>query len=273
MSYANFKPTIWSKYIQHELDKLTVFKGDCDYKFEGEAGEGKRLKILAAYPPTIGTYTGGNISAAETIADSSIYLNIDQFKYFHFLVDDIDKAQAMDGMMEAYMQEATRALAEDTDTFLAEDISTNAGAASASASGNTAAEMKVAIDTGLSTLWDNGVRMGKDKVTIYLAPWMYTFFQDQLISDKTANDQLVKNGIIGMYKGAYVKMTNNLYNDVTDDYAIIKTDKAYAFCDGINKTESYRPDLRFADAIKGLHTYGGKMVRPKEAYTMKLHNS
>ena len=39
------------------------------------------------------------------------------------------------------------------------------------------------------------------------------------------------------------------------------------------KQRAIAPDLRFADAIKGLHTYGGKMVRPKEAYTMKLHNS
>ena len=46
MSYANFKPVVWSKYIQHELPKFTVYKQDCDYKFEGEAGQGKRVKIL-----------------------------------------------------------------------------------------------------------------------------------------------------------------------------------------------------------------------------------
>ena len=46
MSYANFKPTVWSKYIQHELPKFTVFKQDCDYKFEGEAGQGKRVKKI-----------------------------------------------------------------------------------------------------------------------------------------------------------------------------------------------------------------------------------
>lgn len=36
MSYANFKETIWSKYIQHEKEKLLTFKADCDYKFEGK---------------------------------------------------------------------------------------------------------------------------------------------------------------------------------------------------------------------------------------------
>ena len=45
MSYANFKPVVWSKYIEHELPKFTVYKQDCDYKFENEAGQGKRVKI------------------------------------------------------------------------------------------------------------------------------------------------------------------------------------------------------------------------------------
>ena len=45
MSYANFKPTIWSKYIQHELDKLTVFKGDCDYKLRVKPGRVNALRF------------------------------------------------------------------------------------------------------------------------------------------------------------------------------------------------------------------------------------
>ena len=59
MSYANFKPTVWSKYIQHELPKFTVFKQDCDYKFEGEAGQGKRVKILNVGRPTVKKYKPG----------------------------------------------------------------------------------------------------------------------------------------------------------------------------------------------------------------------
>ena len=45
MSYENFKPTVWSKYIQNELPKFTVFKNDCDYKFDGEAKRGEKIKI------------------------------------------------------------------------------------------------------------------------------------------------------------------------------------------------------------------------------------
>jgi hypothetical protein len=272
MAYGNFKPTFWSKHIQHELEKIMIFKNDCDFKFEGEAGEGKRLKIVGVAPISVGTYTPGQDISFETGVSTSVYLDIDQYKYFAFDVDDVDKAQAMDGMMEAYTEEATRSMAENTDTWLAEQIAKSAGTISNTTSGNSAAKCKAAIDTALTKLWENGVRMGKDKITIYLPPWVYSYMQDQLITDKTQNDQLVKTGVLGLYKGAAVKMTNNVYNDGTDDYVIVKSSKAYAFCDGINSVEPGRHEKGFCDYIKGLHTYGGKMVRPKEAYTIKLHN-
>ncbi len=46
MSYQNFKPDFWSKYIQGELGKLCVLHEDCDYTFEGEIKYGERIKIL-----------------------------------------------------------------------------------------------------------------------------------------------------------------------------------------------------------------------------------
>ena len=62
MSYANFKETIWSKYIQHEKEKLLTFKADCDYKFEGEAKQGKQVKILGVGRPTIKKYLQAPLS-------------------------------------------------------------------------------------------------------------------------------------------------------------------------------------------------------------------
>ena len=44
-----------------------------------------------------------------------------------------------------------------------------------------------------------------------------------------------------------------------------------AFASGIEKTEAYRPDRQFSDAVKVLHTYGAKVVRPKEMALLKVH--
>jgi len=37
---------------------------------------------------------------------------------------------------------------------------------------------------------------------------------------------------------------------------------AISYAEQINKVEAYRPEKRFADAVKGLHLYGAKLVRP-----------
>ena len=108
MSYANFKETIWSKHIQHEKEKLLTFKPDCDYIFEGEAKQGKQVRILGVGRPTIKKYTPGvEIDGIETPADNSIFLNIDQYDYFNYGVDNIDKAQSKEGLMEALAEETT----------------------------------------------------------------------------------------------------------------------------------------------------------------------
>ena len=50
MAYENFKATIWSKYIQHELAKTTVLQEDCNTRFQGEVGLGKTVKIVGGRP-------------------------------------------------------------------------------------------------------------------------------------------------------------------------------------------------------------------------------
>lgn len=269
MSYANFKPLVWSRHIQLELPKFTVFEQDCDYKFKGEAKIGRTVKILGVARPTIGNYTGADIGAPETVPDSSVLMPIDQAKYFNFMVDDVDEAQSIDGLMKALMEESTRAMAEERDTYIASLVK-DAGTISASTSINSKTSAKAAIDLGLVALRNAGVSH-KDDVTIYLNPSVYQHMNDYIVEAKTQNDALMAKGILGMYAGARIRMSNNFYNDGSDDYLFIKTSKAIAFCGGIDSVEAYRPEGYFSDAVKGLNTYGGKVVRPKEIYVVRAH--
>lgn len=271
MSYANFKPVVWSKYIEHELPKITVFKNDCDFKFEGEAKQNGRLKILGVGKPTIKKYIPNkDIDGPETPQDSSVYLDIDEFDYFNYYIDNIDKAQATKGLMPALQEETTRALAEAEDTYCAKQISINAGIKIPSVQIDTKEKAINAVDDMFVKLWNNGVTT-KDKVTLYVSPWFYKLFKNILIDLKTSNDELIKQGVLGLYNGASVKMTNNIYNDKTDDHIILKTSKAFAYANGVDKLVPYSPEKRFGDAVKGLNTYGSKMVRPKEAIVLKCH--
>ena len=270
-NYKKFKPVIWSKYFEKALGKFTIFEKDCNYQFKGEVGRGKEVKILGVTRPTIGDYNGTDINKAEILDGNEQYLKIDQAKYFNFMVDDVDEAQAQDGLMEALMEEATRAMAECRDSYIAQLIATNADEDMISeVTITTKEDAKRAIDTGIQKLWENGISQ-KDDVTIYLNPAVYLLFQEYITETKTRNDEEIASGILGKYAGAKVKMSNNFYKDGEADCLFIKTDKAVAFASGIDNTEAYRPEGLFSDAVKGLNTFGGKVIRPRELYVMKVN--
>ena len=90
----------------------------CWRQFEGEAKQGSTVKILGVGAPTIGN-TGASIGTPETVTDSSVLMPIDEAKYFNFMVDDVDEAQSVDGLMEVLMDEATKALALEQDSDVA----------------------------------------------------------------------------------------------------------------------------------------------------------
>ena len=44
----------------------------------------------------------------------------------------------------------------------------------------------------------------------------------------------------------------------------ITTPDGVTFANQITKVDAYRPEKRFADAVKGLHIYGAEVVYPEE---------
>lgn len=271
MSYQNFKPTFWSKHIQMELERLCTLADWCNTKFEGEAKKGEQVKILGLASPTIGDYVPGEgIEGPEKPDDTSMYLKITEAKYFNVGIDDVDKAQSIGGIMETNLTNAARGFATLRDKFVgalaaeSENIA-NIGVVS------TAANAKKAIDAGILKLRENDVPTNMEVVVE--VPWfLYNIFKDNLVELKTNNDKLLAKGIISMYDGCYVRPSNNLHVDEDGNYhCMVRTHDAIAFASGIDKVEAYRPHNSFEDAVKGLNTYGAKIVRPKElsVFTVK----
>ena len=270
MAYSNFKPTIWSKFIQTELEKKCKLVEDCWTQFEGEAKQGARVKILGVTAPEIFDYVPGQgIPAPTTIEGTSIQLDIDQAKAFNFMIDDIDKAQSVNGLMETLIKEATAKMARTRDSYVA-SLAKDAEYFDESCSYSSPEGAKNAVDKALLQLRENDVDID-DEVVITVSPFFYQLFRDALTEIKTNNDELIKKGVVGMYDNCKVKVSNNLYNDGTDDYIMIRTKRAIAFAGSIDETEAYRPESHFADAVKGLNVFGAKIVRPKEIYVIKAH--
>lgn len=269
---GNFKPTFWSKYCQTELAKDLVVANWCDYKFEGEIKYGERVKIVGAVRPTVGTYTPGVDISIEKLSDNAQYLDIDHADYFAFEVDDVEKAQSTPGYLDVQFDEAKKALAENEDAEVAKaaynGALTNMKSSSTDISGETSP--LTTLDAGLVKLYKNNVST-KEELAADLNAEHITLIRSKLQTLFTENVDYIKKGAIGKYNNCLLRLSNNLYNDGTDDMELIRTKKAVAVANQIDKVETCRKEKGFASIIKGLNVYGIKVVRPKELYVIKVH--
>ena len=282
MSVQHFIQTIWSKKIQDDLEEKCKLVKDCTREYEGDCKYAQTVKILAVGEPTIGNYLGQDITIEE-MSDSSQDLVIDVQKYFAFEVKDVDKAQSVPGLPEKYQQKAMRKLALAREKFIGALVAGKAqssadeeagnttykpGAATIiTAEGNTKAEIKAALDDAMIALREKNF---DDGGIIEIDPRTYKTFKDELIEMKTANDELIKRGVIGEYDGYDVKSTNNVYRDGSHVYCIVRSDKAIAFAGQINEVEAGRMEKRFSDYVRGLDTYGAKIIAQDELVCVKI---
>ena len=282
MSVKHFIQTIWSKKIQDDLEEKCKLVQDCTREYEGDCQYAQTVKILAVGDPTIGNYIGQDITIEE-MTDSSQDLVIDVQKYFAFEVKDVDKAQSVPGLPEKYQQKSMRKLALAREKFIGALVAGKAqssadeeagndtykpGAATViTAQGKTKADIKAALDDAMITLREKNF---DDKGIIEIDPRSYKTFKDELIEMKTANDELIKRGVIGEYDGYEVKSTNNVYRDGSHVYCIVRSDKAIAFAGQINEVEAGRMEKRFSDYVRGLDTYGAKIIAQDELVCVKI---
>lgn len=266
----NFKPMFWSKYCQTELKKDLVMGNWCDYQFEGELKKGSRLKIVGANRPKIVDYKKGTNLTPENIADNSQYLDITEAKAFCFEVDDIEKAQKIEGYLETQFDEAKNALAEEAEKFVgtkAKDALASMTSASTAISNANALSV---IDDAHIALYGNNVS-AKTPLAADLNAKHIVTLRSELAKLFTDNVEYIKNGAVGKYGNTFLRLSNCLYNDGTDDYEMIRTKKAIAFAGQIDKIKRSDNPYGFGEIIKGLHVYGAKVVRPKELYVIKAH--
>lgn len=275
MAVANtvqhFQQTIWSKSILRSLEKITSLRNHCNFQYEAESKNAKEVKILSVNRPTIRKYVPGVAIERESAGDSSQLLKLDQYHYFNFEVEDIVKAQSVAGLMEALTDEAGKGLALEGDKYVAEVIKAAVDAEEVAASEVitlTTSNAVSSIEDGFATLYENDCKVN-DTFYLEVAPRVFTTLRQQLTELSTNNPEILKKGAVGKINNAFVCIENCLAEADGAYMNILRTDKAVAFAEQIDKVEHYRPEDAFTDAVKGLYVFGAKVVRPKEVYVMK----
>jgi hypothetical protein len=273
MAIKRFKPEFWSSKLLVGVRKSLVYAGPgvVNRDYEGEIRDaGDTVRITSISRPTIGTYGPGVTIVPEELTDAQRTLVVDQQKYWAFKVDDVDKRQAAGDVMPQAMDEAGYGLSDVVDQYVA-SLYTQASAANqlgtiAVPSANPGyfyekilVPLKVKLDEA------NVPSQGRYAV---IPSWLHgrALLDDRFIdaskAGATPNNALL-NGFVGRAAGFDIVMSNNCPNPTGDDYVVTAgTSAAISFAEQINKTEAYRPESSFSDAIKGLCVYGAKVIRP-----------
>ena len=269
MAITNFISTVWSENLYKQLDAKYVAVANCNREWEGEIRQkGDRVKILGVGPISVVDYTKNtNLSAPEVLSDSVRELVIDQAKAFNFQIDDIDRAQSTPKLMDEALRVAANALANEADKYIfglydqidGENIITSG-----------LIDQSTIIDTileGVLKLQSNGVT---DEIVFEVSPEIASVILKAKINSASNNGEALENGCIGSIAGCKVFVSNNIANVGGTSKCFMRTKRAIAFAEQLSEVEAYRPELRFADAVKGLMLYGAKIVYPNEIVLLNL---
>lgn len=273
MAITNFIPTVWSEQLYRALDKKYIAVKNCNREFEGEIkGRGSSVKICGVGDITISDYTKDtDLSAPETLSDSATVLTIDRAKCFNFQIDDIDRVQATPKLMEEAMRKAADGLANEADAYIYSLFYK---------SEPEIVECEINSENILDYFINARTMLALQNVSdpsdivFEVHPKIAAVLLKAKINLGSDNGEALDHGCIGTILGSPVYVSNNITsygNDGTFMYACsARTKRSVAFAEQLSEIDAYRPEKRFADAVKGLHLYGAKIVYPAEQITLAL---
>ena len=276
MAITNFIPTIWSETLYSELNKNFVAVNHCNRDFEGDIkSKGSVVNICGVGDITVSDYTANtDMTTPQQLSDTLTKLEINRAKFFNFQIDDVNKAQASPKLMEAAMQKAAEAIANEADNYVF-SLYTEAGETIEEQVSDTSSLFNLIL-RAREILYSNNVN---DSTELFLE--VSPKIAVSILRDKSMvgylNNNALETGYLGSLFGCKIFVCNNINtsqsNSEITHHCILRTKRAIAFADQLSEVEAYRPEKRFADAVKGLHLYGAKVVYPREMVCINVRYS
>lgn len=272
MAISSFIPTVWSETLLSELNTQYIGVRNCNREFEGDIKDkGSVVKIGSIGDINVFNYAKDtDMQAPQTLSDSAISLTINQAKAFNFQIDDIDRAQAQPKIMKAALRKAANALADVADKYIYGLYGDANEENFIFAANSTPTGIIEAIALVRQKMIENGVTDSSDLV-LEVTPMVAAIILQAKLNFATDNTAILENGYIGKLFGFDIYTSHNVCVDASGIHkCFARTRRAIAFAEQLNEVEAYRPESRFADAIKGLHLYGARVVYPKEFFVLEV---
>lgn len=283
MAIVNFVPEIWSAQILQNLRNTLVYAQDgvINRDYEGDiAKAGDTVHITAFNDPAVRAYTKNVDISFDILTDTTQPLVIDQSDYFAFSVDDVDKRQALGGFVESATIGAAYNLSNKVDSYVSGLMKAGAGINLGSKvvdgkNPSSAYELILQFRTALQR-----AKVPASQRYVIVPPELYAvLLRDPRFveANKAGTTDGLRNAQVGTILGLNVIEGNTVPDagslssssssgeSQTGNFTVIAGHPmCFTFAQQIASTEALRLEKQFGDGIKGLHLYGGKVVRPAQ---------
>ena len=228
MAFSNFIPEIWSARLLEHMDKVHVYANLMNRDYEGDIkayGDTVHINLLGDI--TISNYTGSALGTPQELDSTKQTLEIDQAKYFNFIVKDIDNAQSNPKLVDAVMVRASYNMNDVIDKYLANLLVT--GTATANVLYGDDSPIVPTSETAYNLLVDMGVALSEANAPMYgrwvvVPPSFHCLLlkDDRFVGNGTGfNQAMLQGGLVGEAAGFQIHLSNNVPNTNGAKYKIL----------------------------------------------------
>ena len=271
MAVTSFIPEVWNARLLNALRAYLVYTNLFNRNYEGEIRQaGDTVHINTITDISIKDYARNtDIDNPEQLTTADQTLVVDQAKYYNFYLNDVDKAQALPGLIDAAMASASHGLAEAVDKYLAGLLAAASGTITTGL-GSTSTPLTVTAQSAYELLVDMKTAMDKANVPkigrkVVLPPEFEGFMlkDARFAANGGKGENRLENGAVARAAGFDIYISNNVPNTSGAKYKVIaSTQESNTYAEQLVKTEAYRREKGFDDGVKGLLVYGAKIIRP-----------
>ena len=267
MSYQTFKPEVWAELTNRNLNKQLVFGALANRNYEGKIENmGSSVRVPSIGSVTVGDYTGADITFQE---DTGAYqtININKAKYFALKMDDVDKAQAIPGVIEALTDQAIYEMADVVDTELAKLY----------AKCKSKVAGVIGTDKVSDKIIDLAVKKDEDNVPtanrwLVISPEIYGQLIKEVPTISKGENTLGINQsyFIGSWGGFTIYKSNNVQRTAKKYHCMAGVSAGLTLAMQINKMEAGRFEKSFGEYVKGLQLFGCDVMETETGKTKLL---
>ena len=271
-------PILYAARLVAQYERVRVHGQRVDRQWQGQlanGGDTVRLNVAAA-----GTLTD-YVQATDLVyskADITALgdLTLTKQKYFAAKLDDIDRIQAVVGVLDARVDKDAILLAEAVDADTRTVMVAAATASTATPIDHNSATPSIDdLNIPLMHRHLDVAKMPRAGRWVIIGPYTAEYFMKVSLTNAVLNAPAVaglQNGMIGSFGGFtwYVDGGENsgyvAANNAAAETWLFGNDSATAFIDQVRTVEQIRLESDFANAVRGLYTYGVKVHLPARLF-------